>query len=110
VDPVDPDPNSDPHPYFFFLYFYTYSLSDIFLEDFTAVVQPGVTREALNQVEKRTRSPRTLDKYIKICTFSKYSPRARILEQSMGTRNRVGTELSNRPASLCSLVGKYDNP
>ncbi len=28
--------------------------------------------------------------------------RAGILEQSMGARNRVGTELSNRPASQCS--------
>jgi hypothetical protein len=30
-----------------------------------------------------------------------------ILEQSMGARNRVETELSYRPASLCSLAGSY---
>jgi len=35
---------------------------------------------------------------------------ARILEQSMGARNRVGTALSYRHASLCSLAGRYDNP
>ncbi len=28
----------------------------------------------------------------------------------MGARNGVGTELSYRPASLCSLAGRYDNP
>jgi hypothetical protein len=27
----------------------------------------------------------------------------------MGTRNQVGTE-SYRPASLCSLAGRYENP
>jgi hypothetical protein len=27
-----------------------------------------------------------------------------------GARNRVGTELSNRPASPCSLAGLYDHP
>jgi len=32
------------------------------------------------------------------------------LEQSMGARNRVGTELSHRPARLCSLAGNYDKP
>ncbi len=32
------------------------------------------------------------------------------LEQSMGARNRAGTELSSRPARLCSLAGRYDNP
>jgi hypothetical protein len=35
---------------------------------------------------------------------------ANILEQSMGARNRVGNELSYRPAGLCSLAGQYDNP
>ncbi len=30
-----------------------------------------------------------------------------LLEQSMGARNRVETELSYRPASLCSLAGSY---
>ncbi len=35
---------------------------------------------------------------------------AGILEQSMGAKNRVGTELSDRPASLYSLAGRYDNP
>jgi hypothetical protein len=29
---------------------------------------------------------------------------------SVGTRNRVGTELSYCPASLCCLTGRYDNP
>ncbi len=33
-----------------------------------------------------------------------------ILKQSTGARNRVGTELSSRPARLCSLAGRYDNP
>jgi hypothetical protein len=28
----------------------------------------------------------------------------------MGARNRVGTELSYRPASLLSLAGRYDSP
>ncbi len=35
---------------------------------------------------------------------------AGILEQPIGIRNRVGTEFSYRPASLCSLLGRYDNP
>jgi hypothetical protein len=30
---------------------------------------------------------------------------AEILEQSMGSRNRVGIALSYRPVSLCSLAG-----
>jgi hypothetical protein len=34
---------------------------------------------------------------------------AGILEQSMGTRNRVGTGLSNRLARLHRLAGRYDN-
>ncbi len=35
---------------------------------------------------------------------------AGILEHSMGVTNREGTGLSYRPASLCSLAGRYDNP
>jgi hypothetical protein len=35
---------------------------------------------------------------------------AKFLEQYMWARNRVGNELSHRPASLCSLAGRYDNP
>ncbi len=35
---------------------------------------------------------------------------AGILEQSMGARNREGTNLSYCPANLCSLTGQYDNP
>jgi hypothetical protein len=35
---------------------------------------------------------------------------AGILEQSMGARNRAGTQLPHRPASLYSLAGRYDNP
>ncbi len=34
---------------------------------------------------------------------------AGILKKSAGARHRVGTELSSRPARLCSLAGRYDN-
>jgi hypothetical protein len=34
---------------------------------------------------------------------------AGVLEQSMAARNRVGTELSYRPASFFGLAGRYDN-
>ncbi len=34
---------------------------------------------------------------------------AGILVKSMGAGNRVGTELSNLPASLCSQAGRYAN-
>jgi hypothetical protein len=34
---------------------------------------------------------------------------AGILEQFLGSRNRVRNELSYRPVSLCRLAGWYDN-
>ncbi len=53
----------------------------------------------------------TRKKFLAFCKKGKkFQICAGVLEQSMWARNRVGTALSYRPASLCSLAGQYDNP
>jgi hypothetical protein len=64
---------------------------------------------AINEIKKNQKSPlKKIGRGYQQQNAGVFDTSAGILEQSMGARNRVGIGLSNRPARLHRLAGRYD--